>query len=56
MARFIQIFVVNMVYFLVSFFQIIQTPGLWETDNKGMSLTSGGGGSGQGACGGYCVI
>ena len=38
------------------FLQIIQTPGLWETDSKGMSLTSGGGASGQGSCGGYCVI
>lgn len=36
--------------------KIIQTPGLWETDRQGMSLTSGAGGSGQGACGGYCVI
>jgi len=38
--------------------KIIQTPGLWETDQRqGLSLTSSGGGHEYAsACGGYCVI
>ncbi|XP_060086019.1 ras-related protein Rab-18A-like [Ylistrum balloti] len=37
--------------------KIIQTPGLWETDKQGMSLTSQGPNGGQGAaCGGYCSV
>jgi len=38
-------------------FQIIQTPGLWETDNRRGQVDFGqGGGAGGGGCGGYCVI
>ncbi|XP_033762533.1 ras-related protein Rab-18A-like [Pecten maximus] len=37
--------------------KIIQTPGLWETDKQGLSLTGQGSNGGQGAaCGGYCSV
>jgi len=35
--------------------KIIQTPGLWEAqDRRGILVTGGGAGAEQGACGGYC--
>lgn len=40
------------------FFQIIQTPGLWESDskgNRGVSMTGGGQSGGEG-CSGYCSV
>nr|XP_031526800.1 ras-related protein Rab-18 isoform X2 [Vicugna pacos]XP_031526801.1 ras-related protein Rab-18 isoform X2 [Vicugna pacos] len=38
--------------------KIIQTPGLWESENqnKGMKLTHREEGQGGGACGGYCSV
>jgi len=38
--------------------KIIQTPGLWEAqDKRGIKVASGDGeGEGQGACGGYCSV
>ena len=37
--------------------QIIQTPGLWETDHRGFSLAPREpANAGGGLCGGYCLI
>lgn len=37
--------------------QIIQTPGLWETDTRqGIRVDGNQAAAGGGACGGYCVI
>lgn len=38
--------------------KIIQTPGLWESENqnKGVKLTPREEGQGGGACGGYCSV
>ena len=38
--------------------KIIQTPGLWEAQDKRGAITVAGGGEGesQGACGGYCSM
>ncbi|ESO02106.1 hypothetical protein HELRODRAFT_161341 [Helobdella robusta] len=35
--------------------KIIQTPGLWETDHRGFSLSQGGGNA-NGMCAGYCSL
>lgn len=37
-------------------FQIIQTPGLWETDNKRNGITVNNDQAQGGACGGYCSV
>ncbi|KAI0211679.1 Ras-related protein Rab-18A [Lamellibrachia satsuma] len=36
--------------------KIIQTPGLWETDQKGLSLGKNYSEQGNASCGGYCLI
>lgn len=46
----------HLLYFLKCY-QIIQTPGLWETDHKGFSLSGNDTAGNSGLCGsGYCIV